>query len=137
MIEIDFEKYKQISVVPLFDNNNNTDINEEHKNDVENELNYDKDFLRYLYSIIDDDYNYFYGNKKEDANNIQTKNNSCAREKNKKQRRKKKKQKLRNYNKRRGDWQCPNCKNINFSFRQICNVCSLNRYNSYSSINNK
>ena len=36
---------------------------------------------------------------------------------------KKKIKKLKNYNIRKGDWQCKNCFNINFHFRIVCNVC--------------
>ena len=25
---------------------------------------------------------------------------------------------------RKGDWKCPNCRNINFRFRNICNICN-------------
>ena len=37
---------------------------------------------------------------------------------------KKKKQKMKSYNIRKGDWQCEHCKNINFHFRNVCNVCN-------------
>ena len=36
---------------------------------------------------------------------------------------KKKIKKMKNYNIRKGDWQCKYCYNINFHFRIICNVC--------------
>ena len=36
---------------------------------------------------------------------------------------KKKIKKMKNYNKRKGDWQCKYCFNINFHFRIICNIC--------------
>ena len=36
---------------------------------------------------------------------------------------KKKIKKMKNYNKRKGDWQCKYCFNINFHFRNICNTC--------------
>ena len=32
---------------------------------------------------------------------------------------------------RRGDWVCQNCGNLNFSYRQVCNICSISK-----SINN-
>ena len=35
----------------------------------------------------------------------------------------KKNKKMKNYNYRKGDWQCKNCNNINFHFRIICNIC--------------
>ena len=40
---------------------------------------------------------------------------------------KKKIKKMKNYNIRKGDWQCKNCNNINFHFRIICNVCHKNK----------
>ena len=36
---------------------------------------------------------------------------------------KKKIKKMKNYNIRKGDWQCKYCYNINFHFRIICNIC--------------
>ena len=43
----------------------------------------------------------------------------------KKHKKRKKINKLKNYNIRKGDWLCPNCNNINFSFRLICNKCKV------------
>ena len=40
---------------------------------------------------------------------------------------KKKIKKMKNYNIRKGDWQCKYCFNINFHFRIICNVCNKNK----------
>ena len=40
---------------------------------------------------------------------------------------KRKIKKMKNYNKRKGDWQCKNCGNINFHFRTICNICDRNK----------
>ena len=39
------------------------------------------------------------------------------------QQKKKKIKKMKNYNIRKGDWQCKHCYNINFHFRIICNIC--------------
>ena len=39
----------------------------------------------------------------------------------------KKNNKLKKYNNRKGDWLCPFCNNINFSFRTVCNVCGINK----------
>ena len=36
---------------------------------------------------------------------------------------KKKIKKMKNYNIRKGDWQCKYCFNINFHFRIVCNIC--------------
>ena len=40
---------------------------------------------------------------------------------------KKKIKKMKNYNIRKGDWQCKYCININFHFRIICNICHKNK----------
>ena len=40
---------------------------------------------------------------------------------------KKKIKKMKNYNIRKGDWQCKYCFNINFHFRTICNICNKNK----------
>ena len=39
---------------------------------------------------------------------------------------KRKIKKMKNYNIRKGDWQCKYCHNINFHFRTKCNVCNSN-----------
>ena len=39
----------------------------------------------------------------------------------------KKRKKMKNYNRRRGDWQCENCGNINFHFRTVCNICQKSK----------
>ena len=36
---------------------------------------------------------------------------------------KRKIKKMKNYNIRKGDWQCKYCYNINFNFRIKCNIC--------------
>jgi len=51
--------------------------------------------------------------------------NNCKN--NKKKRKRKKKNKLKNYNIRKGDWLCPKCNNINFSFRTECNHCKIKK----------
>ena len=77
-------------------------------------------------SILDD-------GKDEIANHIEMKKTS--RKNNKRCKRKKKINKLKNYNKRKGDWLCPKCNNINFSFRTICNICNITK--PINIINNK
>ena len=37
---------------------------------------------------------------------------------------KRKIKKMKNYNIKKGDWQCKNCYNINFHFRTKCNICN-------------
>ena len=77
-------------------------------------------------SILDDE-------KDDIINYIEMKKNN--RKNNKRFKKKKKINKLKNYNKRKGDWLCPNCNNINFSFRIICNICNITKPNII--INNK
>jgi hypothetical protein len=43
---------------------------------------------------------------------------------------KKKNKKKKNFNVKKGDWVCYDCKNINFSFRDKCNRCKLNKEES-------
>lgn len=45
----------------------------------------------------------------------------------KKETKKNQKKKKSQFNEREGDWCCYKCKNINFSFRNYCNRCKLNR----------
>ena len=53
--------------------------------------------------------------------NINNCNNECKKVKNKKKKK---------FNVKKGDWVCYNCKNINFSFRDNCNRCKLNKEES-------
>jgi len=66
-------------------------------------------------NIIDENNNPFSENKRN-INNKKRKN-----------KKKKKIKKLKNYNIRKGDWLCPDCNNINFHFRTICNICKRNK----------
>ena len=43
---------------------------------------------------------------------------------------KKKKKKKQEFVEREGDWSCYRCKNINFSFREICNKCQFSKEES-------
>lgn len=71
--------------------------------------------------------NYYFFEKVEKGNNInkKIKNNNYfnKKTKTKNNKRVKKKNKLKSYNVRKGDWLCPQCNNINFHFRSICNIC--------------
>ena len=53
--------------------------------------------------------------------------NNKLKSNNKNNNKKKKIKKMKNYNIRKGDWQCKYCFNINFHFRIICNVCRKNK----------
>ena len=58
----------------------------------------------------------------EEHNNVSgnnhTKSNTKKNEKNKKKNKKP-------FDKRKGDWKCPNCNNLNFAFRIVCNRCQI------------
>ena len=51
--------------------------------------------------------------------------NKCNYQKNKRNHNKKRIKKMKNYNIKKGDWQCMNCFNINFHFRTKCNICQI------------
>lgn len=57
--------------------------------------------------------------KKEEVANQKNSGNSNAQQDNKK--------KKKPFVERQGDWTCMKCKNLNFSFRTICNRCNLNK----------
>ena len=52
-------------------------------------------------------------------------NNNIKKDKNKKTKKKKK-----NFCEKEGDWTCYVCKNLNFSFRDVCNICKLSKIES-------
>ena len=109
---------------PFLSNNYKIDGNE-----VESNFNYDKDnnygiqesFIN-LDFLNDDELNEEIGNNesKQGKSNKYEKNNN-------KIKKKKKINKLKNYNIKKGDWLCPKCNNINFSFRVKCNICGINK----------
>ena len=101
----------------------NIEINKyEVENDLNKEDNNDKNILEKMEPLLNEidnieepkpfEYNEYIPNNRIKRNN-----------KNKK----KKNKKMKNYNIRKGDWQCQYCKNINFHFRIICNVCFKNK----------
>ena len=61
--------------------------------------------------------NYFENNEFTSSNKIKSNNKN----------KKRKIKKMKNYNIRKGDWQCKYCFNINFHFRTICNICNKNK----------
>ena len=61
---------------------------------------------------------------KDEEININIHNDNNKKMKNKK---KKRRGKLTNYNKRKGDWLCDKCLNINFNFRIECNICKAKK----------
>jgi len=71
--------------------------------------------------------NYYFFDKSEKENNIykmiKTKNYFNKKTNTKNNKKVKKKNKFKSYNVRKGDWLCPQCNNINFHFRSICNIC--------------
>ena len=42
-------------------------------------------------------------------------------------RKRKKRQRYRECDRKKGNWQCQNCGNINFRFRKVCNVCGIKK----------
>ena len=66
-------------------------------------------------SKLDNNINYFKTNPFNYHMNM--KNNNCNKNRNKK--------KKKRYIEKEGDWPCFDCKNINFSFRVVCNRCKL------------
>ena len=71
----------------------------------------------------------FFSNN-EEQNNIPVKNhqkpNNKKSEKNKKHK--------KPFDIRKGDWKCPNCNNLNFSFRTVCNRCQIKKPNNIEEI---
>ena len=61
----------------------------------------------------------------EESNNVIGNNNKLNNKKNANNAKNKKKP----FDKRKGDWKCPNCKNLNFSFRFVCNRCKIPKPN--------
>ena len=99
----------------------------------ENSIIYE-DIKPYINSILCDIDSIKPENYKERNEHIIDKNNNSffrnKRNINNKKRNKRKKggiKKLKNYNIRKGDWLCPDCNNINFHFRTICNICKRNK----------
>ena len=89
---------------------------------------YDNNFVRndeFYYQM-----NYQYENVKKDKLNHRsffTKNFNDSNENNKIKKNKIKKNKKKDLIERKGDWICYKCKNLNFSFRDFCNRCNLNK----------
>ena len=109
---------------PFLSNNYKIDDNEVESNFNDGkDNNFDiKELFINLDFLNDDELN-------EEIGNIENKkgeNNKYEINKNK-IKKKKKINKLKNYNIKKGDWLCPKCNNINFSFRVKCNICGINK----------
>ena len=64
----------------------------------------------------------------EEQSNLSGNNNKINNKKNSNNNKNKKKP----FDKRKGDWKCPNCNNLNFSFRVVCNRCQIQKPNNIS-----
>ena len=109
---------------PFLSNNYKID-----ENDVESNFSNDKDNN---FDIKESFVNLDFLN--DDVLNDEIENNKNKQGENKKYekynnkiKKKKKINKLKNYNIKKGDWLCPKCNNINFSFRVKCNICGINK----------
>ena len=104
-----FSYIDSIPYIPNYDNysQNNIGINEKEQIELNKEDPNDKICLDIIDSFL------------EEINNIEYTENNIKK--------KRKIKKMKNYNIRKGDWQCKNCKNINFHFRTICNICHSNK----------
>ena len=88
-----------------------SNINDINDNDLKDSENFNIDFF----------------NNNEKVNAINEEKININEKNNKKGKKKKKINKLKNYNKKKGDWLCPKCNNINFAFRTACNICGINK----------
>ena len=95
---------------------------EDNKHDSSNNIEYKDPFIN---SLIEDNdiIKYFNFDNKSENKPFQKKEKYFTNKKYKKHKKKKKINKLKSYNIRKGDWLCPKCNNINFSFRTRCNKC--------------
>ena len=96
---------------PGFENKSEEESSEKDDSDFEEE------FMKYNNYLNNDNFDYM------KIENNYTNNNT----KTNKKKKKKKIKKLKSYNIRKGDWLCPKCNNINFSFRIKCNICGINK----------
>ena len=95
---------------------------EDNKNDSSNNIEYKDPFIN---SLLEDNdiIKYFNIDNKNENKHAQKKEKYFFNKKYTKTKKKKKINKLKSYNIRKGDWLCPKCNNINFSFRTRCNKC--------------
>ncbi len=116
-------------------NENNSQITDSYQNNFINNSNI---FIRNS-QLNNNMNNQFQNNKKQDNNNDFLLEKKITYN-NKKGNIKKNKKKKKDFIERIGDWCCYRCKNLNFSFRDYCNRCLLNRHISeamYKSIEEK
>ena len=109
---------------PFLSNNykiDENDVESNFSNDKDNNFDIKESFIN-LDFLNDDELNEEIGNNE----NKKGENNKYEINKNK-IKKKKKINKLKNYNIKKGDWLCPKCNNINFSFRVKCNICGINK----------
>ena len=82
-----------------------------------------KDIMKDIETLLDDK------NDLEPAESlvIRKKNYNNIRNNKRNNNKKAKIKKMKNYNIKKGDWQCKHCFNINFHFRFKCNICDESR----------
>ena len=95
---------------------NKTEENEQQK--LYKEAPVDNYYVKQIESLLDDKNNFEQFIPIDDG----IVNYNVKKNKNRKKK-KKKLPKMKNYNIKKGDWQCKYCFNINFHFRLICNIC--------------
>ena len=66
----------------------------------------------------------------EDQENLQNSGNNINNKLNNKKNSNNAKGNKKPFDKRKGDWRCPNCNNLNFAFRVVCNRCKLQKPNN-------
>ena len=107
------EKEGNISDENLLGSINNIDVPDENNSEKNEDVNEDEE---------EKEENILYKNLFKSINNI-----VFPTKKKIKKKRKNKKNRLKNYNKRKGDWLCEFCNNINFKFRTECNICGYEK----------
>ena len=106
-----FQYFNSQLYLDSYDEDENESKTEENEFQI---IDNDNDIINHLESLLDD-------NDNNDSNLLYKSNT-----KNKKKRNNKKK-KMKNYNIKKGDWQCQSCNNINFHFRAKCNICGRSK----------
>ena len=96
------------------------DDNEYQDSTIEEDYIIDADIIKQIEPFLDDDID----KPEEMTSLIPAKRHFYYNNVYKKKNNKNKKKKMKNYNIKKGDWQCPKCDNINFSFRTKCNICN-------------
>ena len=130
-----FKNYNSSSI-PFSNINNNQFINNNNGNNINNcNNNYNNNYINNNLYFLNNNYpnqqifniNYINLNNYPNNNNIYNKRKLSYNIKKNSGTTKAVKKPL---DKRKGDWQCPKCNNLNFAFRVICNRCQLQKPNN-------